>query len=177
VLYNKYYGETERNLRKALETAEVMSPCVLWMDEIEKGLAVDGDDGGLSLRVLGTLLTWLSEKRKPVFTVATANDITRLPPEMVRKGRFDEIFFVDLPSTQNRRDILAIHLGKRGLDPAGFDLDALATAAAAFPVPNRAGHCFRHVCRTRTGRRSFPSEFAHRNPADQTAVRRHGRKG
>src|ERR1017187_10526295 len=132
VLYNKYYGETERNLRKALETAEVMSPCVLWMDEIEKGLAVDGDDGGLSLRVLGTLLTWLSEKRKPVFTVATANDITRLPPEMVRKGRFDEIFFVDLPSPQNRRDILAIHLRKRSLDPAGFDLDALAAAAQGF---------------------------------------------
>jgi SpoVK/Ycf46/Vps4 family AAA+-type ATPase len=132
VLYNKYYGETERNLRKALETAEVMSPCVLWMDEIEKGLAVEGDDGGLSLRVLGTLLTWLSEKRKPVFTVATANDITRLPPEMVRKGRFDEIFFVDLPSPQNRRDILAIHLRKRSLDPARFDLDALAAAAAGF---------------------------------------------
>ncbi len=132
VLYNKYYGETERNLRKALETAEVMSPCVLWMDEIEKGLAVEGDDGGLSLRVLGTLLTWLSEKRKPVFTVATANDITRLPPEMVRKGRFDEIFFVDLPSAQNRRDILAIHLRKRSLDPAGFDLEALAAAAAGF---------------------------------------------
>ena len=76
MLYNKYYGETERNLRKALETAEVMSPCVLWMDEIEKGVAVDGDDGGLSLRVLGTLLlSWLSEKQKPVFTVATANDI------------------------------------------------------------------------------------------------------
>ena len=131
-LYNKYYGETERNLRKALETAEVMSPCVLWMDEIEKGLAVDGDDGGLSLRVLGTLLTWLAEKRKPVFTVATANDITRLPPEMVRKGRFDEIFFVDLPSLPNRRDILTIHLRKRGLDPAGFDLEALAAAAHGF---------------------------------------------
>jgi hypothetical protein len=132
VLYNKYYGETERNLRKALETAEVMSPCVLWMDEIEKGLAVEGDDGGLSLRVLGTLLTWLAEKRKPVFTVATANDIARLPPEMVRKGRFDEIFFVDLPSLQNRRDILTIHLRKRGLDPASFDLDALAAAAHGF---------------------------------------------
>jgi hypothetical protein len=131
-LYNKYYGETERNLRKALETAEVMSPCVLWMDEIEKGLAVESDDGGLSLRVLGTLLTWLSEKRKPVFTVATSNDITRLPPELVRKGRFDEIFFVDLPSPQNRRDILTIHLRKRGLDPAHYDLEALAAATQGF---------------------------------------------
>jgi SpoVK/Ycf46/Vps4 family AAA+-type ATPase len=132
VLYNKYYGETERNLRQALETAEVMSPCVLWMDEIEKGLSTDADDDGLSRRVLGTLLTWLSEKRKPVFIVATANDIARLPPEMVRKGRFDEIFFVDLPSPQNRRDILAIHLRKRGLDPARFDLDALAAATQGF---------------------------------------------
>lgn len=133
VLYNKYYGETERNLRKAFETAEIMSPCVLWMDEIEKGLAVgDGDDDGLSRRVLGALLTWLSERRKPVFIVATANDITRLPPEMVRKGRFDEIFFVDLPSAGNRRDILTIHLGKRSLDPAQFQLEALMEATAGF---------------------------------------------
>ncbi|HVU09186.1 MAG TPA: AAA family ATPase [Verrucomicrobiae bacterium] len=132
VLYNKYYGETERNLRKALETAEVMSPCVLWMDEIEKGLAADGNDDGLSRRILGTLLTWLSEKRKPVFIVATANDIARLPPEMVRKGRFDEIFFVDLPSEQNRRDILTIHLKKRGFDPAQFDLEALVKATEGF---------------------------------------------
>ncbi len=105
VLYNKYYGETERNLRKALETAEVMSPCVLWMDEIEKAIAVQEDDDGVSRRILGTLLTWMSEKRRPVFLVATANDIGRLPPEIVRKGRFDEIFFVDLPSQENRRDI------------------------------------------------------------------------
>lgn len=134
VLYNKYYGETERNLRKTLETAEVMSPCVLWMDEIEKGLAVgdSDDDDGLSRRVLGTLLTWMSERRKPVFLVATANDITRLPPELVRKGRFDEIFFVDLPSPQNRRDILAIHLKKRNLNAAQFDFAALTNATQGF---------------------------------------------
>jgi hypothetical protein len=132
VLYNKYYGETERNLRKALDTAEIMSPCVLWMDEIEKGLAVDDNDDGLSRRILGTLLTWMSEKRKPVFLVATANEILRLPPEMVRKGRFDEIFFVDLPSPQNRRDILTIHLRKRNLDPARFDLEALTQATQGF---------------------------------------------
>ena len=132
VLYNKYYGETERNLRKALETAEVMSPCVLWMDEVEKGLSTDKDDDGLSRRVLGTLLTWLSERREPVFIVATANAITSLPPEMVRKGRFDEIFFVDLPSAQNRKDIFTIHLNKRGLDPALFNLDELAEAANGF---------------------------------------------
>lgn len=132
VLYNKYYGETERNLRKALETAEVMSPCVLWMDEIEKGLSVSDDDDGLSRRILGALLTWMSERRKPVFVVATANDITRLPPEMVRKGRFDEIFFVDLPSPANRRNILEIHLRKRVLDPAQFDLQVLTEATAGF---------------------------------------------
>jgi SpoVK/Ycf46/Vps4 family AAA+-type ATPase len=132
VLYNKYYGETERNLRKALETAEVMSPCVLWMDEIEKGLANDDNDDGLSRRVLGTLLTWMSERRRPVFLVATANDIMRLPPELVRKGRFDEIFFVDLPQPQNRRDILTIHLRKRSLDPAQFNLDALVKATEGF---------------------------------------------
>jgi SpoVK/Ycf46/Vps4 family AAA+-type ATPase len=132
VLYNKYYGETERNLRKALDTAEVMAPCVLWLDEIEKGVALGDDDDGLSRRILGTLLTWMAERRKPVFVVATANDIERLPPELVRKGRFDEIFFVDLPSAPNRRDILAIHLKKRCLDPARFALDALVQATEGF---------------------------------------------
>lgn len=132
VLYNKYYGETERNLRKALETAEVMSPCVLWMDEVEKGISVDRDDDGLSRRVLGTLLTWLAERKKPVFIVATANDISGLPPEMVRKGRFDEIFFVDLPAPENRREILTIHLKKRGLNPAGFNLEELTRVTDGF---------------------------------------------
>jgi hypothetical protein len=132
VLYSKYYGETERNLRKALETGEVMAPCVLWLDEIEKGLATGDDDEGLSRRVLGTLLTWMSEREKPVFVVATANDITRLPPEMVRKGRFDEIFFVDLPNAQTRKDIFTIHLRKRALDAGRFDLEALSQAAAGF---------------------------------------------
>lgn len=132
VLYNKYYGETERNLRKALETAEVMAPCVLWMDEIEKGLAADDNDDGLSRRVLGTLLTWMAERSKPVFLVATANDITQLPPELVRKGRFDEIFFVDLPAEKNREQILRIHLRKRKLDPEHFDISALVSATAGF---------------------------------------------
>jgi SpoVK/Ycf46/Vps4 family AAA+-type ATPase len=102
------------------------------MDEVEKGLTVGDEDDGLSRRILGTLLTWMSERRKPVFVVATANEITRLPPELVRKGRFDEIFFVDLPSPQNRRDILEIHLRKRCLDPAAFNLEALARAADGF---------------------------------------------
>src|SRR3984957_6260297 len=132
MLYNKYYGETERNLRKAFETAEVMSPCVLWMDEIEKGVAVQNDDDGLSRRILGTFLTWMSERKKPVFIVATANDIMRLPPELIRKGRFDEIFFVDLPAPENRRDILLIHLRKRSLDPAQFNLAAIVEATKGF---------------------------------------------
>lgn len=132
VLYNKYYGETERNLRKSLEMAEVMSPCVLWMDEIEKGLAADGNDDGLSRRVLGTLLPWMSERKQPVFLVATANDITQLPPEFVRKGRFDEIFFVDLPSAQNRAAIFAIHLRKRSLEPTEFNLPPLVEATNGF---------------------------------------------
>lgn len=132
VLYNKYYGETERNLRKALETAEVMSPCVLWMDEIEKGVAVQSDDDGLTRRILGTLLTWMAERTKPVFVVATANEIMRLPPELVRKGRFDEIFFVDLPSPENRREIFGIHFRKRSLNAKDFNLDELVAAAEGF---------------------------------------------
>jgi SpoVK/Ycf46/Vps4 family AAA+-type ATPase len=102
------------------------------MDEIEKGVAVQSDDDGLSRRILGTFLTWMSDRKKPVFVVATANDIMRLPPELVRKGRFDEIFFVDLPSAENRRDILLIHFHKRSLDPAVFDLDAVVKATEGF---------------------------------------------
>lgn len=133
-LYNKYHGETERNLRGSLQQAELMSPCVLWIDEIEKGLATGSTDGdsGLSKRVLGTFLTWLSEKNSSVFVVATANDISGLPPELVRKGRFDEIFSVDLPSPRVRADILKIHLKRRELDPAAFDLVQLVEASDGF---------------------------------------------
>jgi SpoVK/Ycf46/Vps4 family AAA+-type ATPase len=130
-LYNKYYGETERNLRESLRTAELMAPCVLWIDEIEKGLASDAD-GGPGKRILGTLLTWMSERRSKVFLVATANDIEALPPELLRKGRFDEIFFVDLPSEAARAGIFEIHLRKRSLDASKFDCAALAKQAAGF---------------------------------------------
>jgi SpoVK/Ycf46/Vps4 family AAA+-type ATPase len=133
-IYDKFHGETERNLRAALETAAAMSPCVLWMDEIEKGLAT-GDasgDSGTSRRVLATLLTWMSERRNRVFLIATANDIEALPPELLRKGRFDEIFFVDLPSDAVRADIFRIHLEKRGHEAAKFDLKALAAASNTF---------------------------------------------
>ncbi|MBO3277579.1 AAA family ATPase [Pseudomonas schmalbachii] len=131
-LYNKYFGETERNLRDALRLADEMAPCVLWVDEIEKGLATGDHDGGVSQRVLGTLLTWMAERKAPVFMVATANNIDRLAPELVRKGRFDELFFVDLPDMQVRGDIFRIHLVRRELDPAQFDLAELAQASDGF---------------------------------------------
>jgi SpoVK/Ycf46/Vps4 family AAA+-type ATPase len=131
-LYDKYYGETEKNLKRALKTAEIMAPSVLWMDEIEKGLAAGREDDGVGQRVLGALLTWMAERNSAVFIVATANDISRLPPELLRKGRLDEIFFVDLPSGEVRARIFEIHLQRRGLDPAQFDLNALAAASDGF---------------------------------------------
>lgn len=131
-LYNMYHGETERNLREALKTAEAMAPCVLWIDEIEKGISTGTHDGGTSQRVLGTLLTWMAEKQVPVFLVATANDIERLPAELIRKGRFDEIFFVDLPDTEVRKTIFRIHLDKRDLDSSNFDTGLLAENSEGF---------------------------------------------
>ncbi|HSJ08030.1 MAG TPA: AAA family ATPase [Longimicrobiales bacterium] len=132
-LYNKYVGETEGNFRRAMRTAETVAPCVLFIDELEKAFASGGtEDGGLSMRVLGTFLTWLQERDADVFVLATANDVSRLPPEFLRKGRFDEIFFVDLPDTATRSEILRIHLGRRGQDSAAFDLDVLATATRGF---------------------------------------------
>ncbi len=130
-LYNKYYGETERNLRDALKTAEVMQPCVLWIDEIEKGLSTESE-GGPAQRVLGTLLTWMAERDSKVFLVATANDIESLPPELLRKGRFDEIFFVDLPDHEVRSVIFKIHLNKREKPAGNYDLDKLADASEGF---------------------------------------------
>ncbi len=121
-LYNKYIGETEKNLRQALEEAGRMSPCLLWMDEIEKGLSGGEADDGVSQRLLGTLLTWMSERDQPVFVMATANDISKLPPELLRKGRFDELFFVDLPDAAIRETIFGLHLARRGLDRATFPL-------------------------------------------------------
>jgi SpoVK/Ycf46/Vps4 family AAA+-type ATPase len=137
-LYDKYVGESERRLRQAFEVASVMAPCVLWIDEIEKAFASSGAgadaaaaDAGLSQRLFGQLLTWLQEP-KSVFIVATANDVSALPPELMRKGRFDEIFFVDLPEAEARREIFRIHLTRRKRDPANFDLEALAAAGDGF---------------------------------------------
>lgn len=131
-LFNKYHGETERNLRESLKAAEVMAPCVLWIDELEKGISVGDNDGGTSRRVLGTFLTWMAEKNSAVFIVATANEIDSLPPELVRKGRFDEIFFVDLPDKNTREIIFGIHLHRRNYDESIFDLSRLADATEGF---------------------------------------------
>ncbi|MEZ4546424.1 MAG: AAA family ATPase [Thermodesulfobacteriota bacterium] len=127
-LYNKYIGESEKNFSRAMKTAEKMSPVVLWIDEIEKAFSSDAGaaDGGLSTRIFGTFLSWLQERKGDVFIVATANDVKALPPEFMRKGRFDEIFFVDLPDAGTRKTIFSIHLEKRGKDPALFDLDKLS---------------------------------------------------
>ncbi|MGH7254740.1 MAG: AAA family ATPase [Nitrospirales bacterium] len=134
-LYDKYIGETEKNLRQAIALAESMAPAVLWMDEIEKGLVAKGNseaDAGVSRRLFGTFLTWLQEKRKDVFVVATANDLSSLPPELLRKGRFDEVFFVDLPDSREREAILRIHLGLRKQDPEKLDLARLVEATDGF---------------------------------------------
>lgn len=131
-VYNKYHGETERNLRESLRTADVMAPCVLWIDEIEKGLAGRGGETGTTQRVLASFLSWLAEKKSRVFVVATANDITALPPELVRKGRFDEIFFVDLPGPGVRADIVRIHLASRGQPAEPAAVSHLAEATAGF---------------------------------------------
>jgi len=131
-IYDKYHGETERKLRESLKTADVMSPCVLWIDEIEKGIAGRGGETGTTQRVLGSFLTWMAERRSKVFVVATANDISTLPPELVRKGRFDEIFFVDLPNDSVRTSILAIHLTNRKQSLKTFDLEKLSAATEGF---------------------------------------------
>lgn len=130
-LYDKYIGESENNLRSSLKTAEVMAPCVLWIDEIEKGIS-GGNDDGTSKRILGAFLTWLAENKSRVFVVATANNIHDLPPELIRKGRLDEIFFVDLPSAEIRKQIFSIHLEKRKVAAAGLNLEEVARASEGF---------------------------------------------
>jgi len=130
-----FVGESERNLREALRRVERMAPCVLWIDEIEKAFATGGSsesDGGVSRRLVGTLLTWMQERASKVFIVATANSVAELPPEMMRKGRVDEVFFVDLPAAPARREIFRLHLAKRGEDPARFDLESLGRESDGF---------------------------------------------
>jgi len=135
-LFSSYIGSSEENMRKAISTVESIAPCVLWVDEIEKGLSGmqgnDTADGGVSRRIFATLLTWMQEKLEPVFFVATANDVSNLPPEFLRKGRFDDIFFIDLPNASERFEILTIHVNKRRRDPQHYDLTSLASKTDGF---------------------------------------------
>ncbi|HTQ10169.1 MAG TPA: AAA family ATPase [Fimbriimonadaceae bacterium] len=135
-IFGSLVGQSEENIRKAISVSESVAPCVLWADELEKGFAgVSGSgvsDSGTTARVFSTFLTWMQDKTKPVFLIATANQVSALPPEMLRKGRFDEIFFVDLPDLKERQQIVTIHLEKRKRDPKKFKLKALATAMKGF---------------------------------------------
>ena len=135
-MFGSLVGSSEENIRRATAVAESVAPAVLWVDEIDKAFAGSqgsgATDGGTTARVFGTFLTWLSEKAAPVFVVATANDISQLPPELLRKGRLDEIFFVDLPSPEDRLEIFRIHLAQRGRKPEAFDLPALARGSPDF---------------------------------------------
>jgi len=133
-IFGALVGQSEENMRKAIKTAESIAPCILWVDEIEKGLSGTQSalDSGVSSRVFGTFITWLQEKNSQVFVIATANEIRQLPPELLRKGRFDEIFFVDLPNSKEREEIFSIHLKKRFLNPEGFSLKGFVEITEGF---------------------------------------------
>jgi SpoVK/Ycf46/Vps4 family AAA+-type ATPase len=135
-LFGSLVGASEENARRAIQTAESIAPAILWIDEIDKGFAglasSSFSDAGTTARVFGSLLTWLQEKKSPVFVIATANDVNVLPPELLRQGRFDEIFFVDLPNVEERREIFRIHIVKRRRDPARFELPRLAELADGY---------------------------------------------
>lgn len=131
-LFGSLVGESEERARRALQLAETVAPCILWIDEIEKALAHGGLDSGTSTRVFGTILTWMQEKTSPVFVVATANDISSIPPELLRKGRFDEIFFLDLPTLEERKEIISVHLRKRSRQPQDYNLEELAQKCAGY---------------------------------------------
>ncbi len=135
-MFGSFVGSSEENIRRAIAVAESIAPAILWVDEIDKAFAgaqsSGASDGGTTARVFGTFLTWLSEKQAPVFVVATANDISQLPPELLRKGRLDEIFFVDLPKPEERMEVFRIHLEKRGRNATNFDLTQLALASEMF---------------------------------------------
>lgn len=135
-LYSSYVGSSEENMRQAIKIAESVAPSILWLDELEKGFSGTGSsnmsDGGTSARVFGSFITWLQEKTAPVFVLATANNVSQMPPELLRKGRFDEIFFVDLPAAAEREDVMRIHLRKRGRNPEDFDIRSLGDAMQNF---------------------------------------------
>lgn len=133
-IMGKYVGESEENMRKAISLAEAISPCVLWIDELEKAFAgIDGSGSEVTVRLFGTFLTWMQEKTSPAFVIATANDITKLPPELMRKGRFDEIFYVGLPNRKERKKIFEIHIAKRRKsDLSNIDLDMLVSKTEGY---------------------------------------------
>jgi len=135
-VFSSYVGSSEENVRRAIHTAESIAPCILWLDEMEKGFSGLGSsgmtDGGTTARVFGTFLTWLQEKTSAVFVVATSNNVSQLPPELLRKGRFDEIFYVDLPSKEERREIAKIHLEKRKREPDNYDIEKIAGETHGF---------------------------------------------
>ncbi len=136
-VYDKYIGETEKRVKKLFQVTEELAPAVLWIDELEKVFAGSGPDSasvdaGVSSRLLASFLTWMQDRKAPVFVAATCNNVNALPPELIRKGRFDELFFVDLPNQLERKAIFAIHLKRHKQDPAKFDLDKLAAAARSF---------------------------------------------
>jgi SpoVK/Ycf46/Vps4 family AAA+-type ATPase len=136
-IFDKYIGETEKRVRKVFQVAEGLSPCILWIDELEKVFAGSGPDSasadaGVSSRLLASFLSWMQDRKAPVFVAATCNNVSALPPELIRKGRFDELFFVDLPSLAERKQIFAIQLNRRKKSPAGFDLEVVGTAARGF---------------------------------------------
>src|SRR5436853_1597863 len=136
-IYDKYIGETEKRIQKVFKVAEGLAPCVLWIDELEKVFAGSGPDSasadaGVSSRLLASFLSWMQERKAPVFVAATCNNVTVLPPELIRKGRFDELFFVDLPNTAERKQIFLIQLSKRKRNPADYDIDRIAGAAQGY---------------------------------------------
>ncbi len=131
-LFGSLFGESEERARRALRMAETVAPCVVWIDEMEKALAHGGLDSGTSTRVFGTILTWMQEKTVPAFVIGTANDISALPPELLRKGRFDEVFFLDLPTRGERQEIFTVHLRKRNRLPRDYDLERLARESEGY---------------------------------------------
>jgi SpoVK/Ycf46/Vps4 family AAA+-type ATPase len=136
-IYDKFVGETEKRIQKVFKVAEQLAPCVLWIDELEKVFAGSGPDSasadaGVSSRLLASFLSWMQDRKAPVFVAATCNNVTVLPPELIRKGRFDELFFVDLPNQAERKQIFAIQLSKRKRNPANFDLNGVAAAAGGY---------------------------------------------
>ena len=136
-IFDKYIGETEKRIQKVFRVAEGLAPCVFWIDELEKIFAGSGPDSasvdaGVSSRILAAFLSWMQDRKAPVFVAATCNNVTALPPELIRKGRFDELFFVDLPNQAERKQIFAIHLKRRKRNPTEFDLDQVAAAARGY---------------------------------------------